>query len=141
MAVHGDDCVFQAPREHAEEVLKLSQTRYEVKSQMMGEDTDLLKEASILRWKLAWTARGITWEADPRHAIEVVKALQLEGACPVATPGIEEKDHLGRGGGEEACTNVPWHLPAGGASKRRTKRAEEEAEEEAERTKEDKKEA
>ena len=65
---------------------------------MMGESTGLAKEATILNRKMTWTNRGITREADKRHAEEVVKAFHLEAASTVSTPGTDDKEDEGHKG-------------------------------------------
>ena len=91
VAVHGDDCTFQARRRDAEEVLRRFQARYEIKSQMIGEDEDLSKEGAVLNRTLIWTRKGIEIEADTRHVKEVLKALDMLESNAVATPCVEEQ--------------------------------------------------
>ena len=85
-AVHGDDVTVAVSRKGAEKLLQAFQKKYEVKSQMMGGDPDLAKEAAVLNRRLQWTREGIKIEADPRHAQEVIKALGMERANPIGTP-------------------------------------------------------
>ena len=37
-----------------------------------------------------WTADGITWEADPRHAVLIRKSFGMTGQS-VTTPGVRDK--------------------------------------------------
>ena len=49
-----------------------------------------LKEARILNRIVRWTQGGWEYEADQRHADLIVKAMGLEKARPVSTPGEDE---------------------------------------------------
>ena len=73
-------------RKGAEEILRAFEGKYEVKSQMLGEDADLAKEGAVLNRRIQWVKGGIRMEADPRHAQEVVRALGMEKSNPVGTP-------------------------------------------------------
>ena len=44
------------------------------------------QEIRVLNRVIRWTAAGITYEADPRHA-EIIVAGLLSGSRPVSTPG------------------------------------------------------
>ena len=85
-AVHGDDVTISARRTDAEWIKRQFEAKYEIKSQHVGQDADLAKEASILNRKVKWTSEGVQIEADPRHAAEVIRALGLEKANSVVTP-------------------------------------------------------
>ena len=91
VAVHGDDCTFQASRSEAEAVLKRFQARYEVKHQLIGSHEDLAKEGAVLNRTLKWTRQGIEIEADARHVDEVLKALDMREANAVTTPCVDEQ--------------------------------------------------
>ena len=58
-AVHGDDVIVKTSRRRAEQLIKLFEKRYEIKWQMMGSESDLSKEATILNRTLRWTPPGI----------------------------------------------------------------------------------
>jgi hypothetical protein len=53
-----------------------------------------------------WTPRGIRLMADPRHATEVVKALGLEKANGVVTPGVPEAKGREVESGSRGCLEV-----------------------------------
>ncbi len=52
-----------------------------------GEKDD--KTAKILNRIVRWTPNGLETEADPRQVEKLVRDLSLEGANPVATPGVK----------------------------------------------------
>ena len=55
----------------------------------MSSRADELKEVRVLNRSLRWTAEGIEYEADPRHAEMLARALSLETCKPVVTPGVK----------------------------------------------------
>ena len=90
-SVHGDDVTVKASREDAEWLIRKFKERYEIKTQMIGEASDLDKQLQILNGTVRWSSRGLRIEAAQRHVREVIKALGLEGACPAPTPGVVAK--------------------------------------------------
>ena len=50
------------------------------------------KELRLLNRIIRWTARGITWEPDPRHVELVLQGFGLDDgkSSPVVTPGDRE---------------------------------------------------
>ena len=76
-AVHGDDITVEGSRQNVEALTAAVEAKYEIKVQMLGQDVDLLKEGKIINRSLRWTDRGIWWEADLRHASEVIRELGL----------------------------------------------------------------
>ena len=64
----------------------------------MGPRKGDLKELKILNRKIKWEVDGITLEADERHVIEALKALDLENAKGVATPAVRPPKEMGSEG-------------------------------------------
>ena len=81
-SVQGDDVTVKASREDAVWLFRKFKERYEIKTQMIGEATDLDKQLQIRNRTVRWSSRGLWIEASPRHVKEVFKALGLEGAKP-----------------------------------------------------------
>ena len=100
-AVHGDDCTITTTRKDAERILSLFKKKYEVKHQMIGQASDLGKEAQILNRRITWGRTGLWYEADPRHQMEVLKALGMEECSPVKTPEAADKSSGCKGDEEE----------------------------------------
>ena len=90
-SVHGDDVTVKGSREDAEWLIRKFKEKFEIKTQMIGEAADLVKELQILNRSVRWSSRGLWIEADLRHVREVIKALGLEGASPAPTPGVAVK--------------------------------------------------
>ena len=68
------------------------QEKYEIKMQMLGEDSDLKKTGAVLNRKIEWSKEGVWFEADPKHTEEVLKALNLTDASPVTTPAVPDSE-------------------------------------------------
>ena len=49
-----------------------------------------MQSIRVLGRIVEWTADGITWEADPRHAELIRKSFGVTGRS-VATPGVRDK--------------------------------------------------
>ena len=90
-SVHGDDVTVKASREDAEWLIRKFKERCEIKTQMIGEASDLDKQLQILNRTVRWSSQGLWIEADPRHVREEIKALGLEGASPAPTRGVVAK--------------------------------------------------
>ena len=50
------------------------------------------KEIRLLNRIISWTAKGIEWEADQRHAEILIRELGLTNPQSVVTPGIKAKN-------------------------------------------------
>ena len=60
---------------------------------MVGEDDDLVKEARVLNRIVRWHPRkGITYEADPRHAEIISFETEAEELKTISTPAAKEED-------------------------------------------------
>ena len=89
--VHGDDFTStgrEADLKWFEEKLK---EQFDIKSEMLGPNVQKhAQEIRVLNRVLGWTASGITYEADPRHAEILIKELSPGTCRPAATPGSRE---------------------------------------------------
>lgn len=62
-------------------------TAFEVKLKgRLGPEKQDCKELRVLNRILRMTDKGVAWEADPRHAEHVVRALELTECRFVSTP-------------------------------------------------------
>ena len=99
--VHGDDYVAVGESHQLEWMKKKIAEKFEIKSKSFGPDAARGEEpqVSILGRILEWTPSGISYEADPRHVMKIVKDLGLDKCKEVATPGvkIEDKENGGEG--------------------------------------------
>ena len=94
VVVHGDDFTCLGPKRsiiHYEDQLA---SRFEIKRRgHIGESDGCIREIRILNRILRLTADGLRYEADPRHAEMLVKALGLDNTSAVLTPGIKEDNN------------------------------------------------
>ena len=96
--VHGDDIAIGGERSVVEFFNKLISRKYEIKKQVIGEDSDLEKSGRILNRVIKRDCGGITIEADQRHVRERLKDLELERANHSATPCAVERKDENKGG-------------------------------------------
>ena len=89
--VHGDDFVTSGRRDNIKWLKDVLEKKFEVTTTIVGTKKGEVQEARILNRVIRVNQSGWFYEADQRHAELIVKALNLEGAKGVATPGEEEK--------------------------------------------------
>ena len=85
--VHGDDFLSAAEGSQLTWLQKELSKQLDIKTERMGEPEDQ-KQMKFLNRVITWEKGGIRYEADPRHAEIVVKALGLENGKAVVTPGV-----------------------------------------------------
>ena len=92
IAVHGDDIVCAGePAELDKLKAKFSQ-KFEIRTQELSTRRSGTLEVKILGRIVRRGVRGITIEADPRHAQSIVEHLELVGANGVTTPCEVQKE-------------------------------------------------
>ena len=64
--------------------------KYEIKTEHLGSDSHQKQEIRVLNKTIRWTAVGIEYEPDQRHAEIIIKEMGVEGAKPSASPGAAE---------------------------------------------------
>ena len=95
VVVHGDDFTCLGPRAAIMDYEDQLATRFEIKRRgLIGEFDGCIREIRILNRILRLTEFGLRYEADPRHAEMLVKALGLSSASSVLTPGVKENNDL-----------------------------------------------
>ena len=89
MTVHGDDFTSTGTEADLRWLDGQLKSLYDIKSDYLGPNPQNghLQELRILNRIISWTDRGITYEADPRHAELLVRDLELEGAKGATTRG------------------------------------------------------
>ena len=85
--VHGDDFVTVGPAEEAKWLHTELSKKFEVQTALVGRGEECVPEARILNRIVRVTDQGWELEADQRHACILVRALGLEEAKSVSTPG------------------------------------------------------
>jgi len=105
MTVHGDDFTSTGTEADLRWLDAQLKSKYELKTKYLGPTPHKghLQELRILNRVISWTDRGITYEADPRHAELLVQELQLDGAKGVTTPG--SKDDVSKAAAENEASD------------------------------------
>ena len=62
--------------------------KYGVKTKFLGPSSPHEQESRVLNRTLRWTAEGVEYEPDQRHAELIVKGMEIENAAPAPTPGV-----------------------------------------------------
>ena len=89
MSVHGDDFTYAGGKSDLDWFESSMEELYELTKQpRIGPGAHDAKEAIVLNRVIRWTERGVEYEADPRQCEKLVAECGLEGANPVATPGV-----------------------------------------------------
>ena len=89
--VHGDD--FSSTGREADLIWfkRELEKQFDIKTEFLGPSPgNHLQEIRILNRVLCWTASGLTYEADPRHAEILIKELNPWASKAVATPGSRD---------------------------------------------------
>ena len=96
--VHGDDYVSTGTIENLNWLKTQLESKYQVKTQILGPNEGQSKEVKILNRIVSWNCTsGIIYEADPRHAEIIIEQLSLQNAKPVTTPGTKEEGRTQQG--------------------------------------------
>ena len=92
VVVHGDDFTCLGPKAEIVKYEDELASRFEIKRRgHVGESDGCVREIRILNRILRLTDDGLRYEADPRHAEMLVRALDLESASSVLTPGVKQE--------------------------------------------------
>ena len=92
VVIHGDDFTVLGSEVELDWFRECIQDKFEVKfrARLGPEPTDD-KSVRLLNRVITWTADGIHYEADQRHAELVIKDMGLEGnSNSVVTPGVRK---------------------------------------------------
>ena len=90
--VHGDDCVSPGSPEALMWMQKKLEQKYQVKTQLLGPGEDHNRQLKIFNTVVTWHGhKGITYEADLRHAELVIEQLSFKDAKIASTPGTRDE--------------------------------------------------
>ena len=92
IAVHGDDIVCAGEPAELDELRTKFSQKFEIRTQELSARKSGTLEVNILGRIVRRGIRGITIEADPRHAQAIVEHLDLVGANGVVTPCEVQKE-------------------------------------------------
>jgi hypothetical protein len=89
-SVHGGDFTSSGPADALDWLEAAIAERYEITVEpRMGPGPNDAKEGRVLNRIIRWCSDRITYEADPRQVERLIAECGLEGAKPVATPGVK----------------------------------------------------
>ena len=90
--VHGDDFVTSGNDEDLTWMKNEMMQRFQIKTQMLGHRHT--HEGKVLNRLVRATPEGWEYEADQRHGEVIIRAMKLEEAKAVSSPGEEAKSWL-----------------------------------------------
>ena len=92
MAVHGDEFVSAGSYNSLRWLDEKLKGHFQIKTEVLGEDKALLKEARLLNRVIRWRKDGIVWEPDPRHCELVWRELGMDPKVTklLVAPGVRE---------------------------------------------------
>ena len=88
--MHGDDFTVAGPVKALKLLKQKMADKYEIKLQMLGRETDMEREISVLNRIVRWKRHGIEYEPDQRHAELITRQMGVENGKSVVTPIIAE---------------------------------------------------
>ena len=89
--VHGDDFVASGELKNIVWMREKLEKKYKSKVTIIGEAPELAKEGRILNRIIRWhPGRGVSYEADPRHAEEIIKSTGADKMTGVSSPMVKE---------------------------------------------------
>ena len=91
--VHGYDYCSVGSRKDVEWFRKQLDSRFSIKTTVVGDKTDDAKEVRVLNRVFRYMEQGWEYEADQRHAEIIINDLDMKNANPVASAGEDEKPH------------------------------------------------
>lgn len=89
---HVDDVICSGSSENLRWLQDMIAQEFEFKATVIGPDEFDKKEATFLGRRLTWTSNGIYWEADEKHAMELLREYGLMECNSVSTPLSNETD-------------------------------------------------
>ncbi|CAK8995597.1 unnamed protein product [Durusdinium trenchii] len=93
MACHGDDFIAEGTAADLDRLDGIMKRHFQVKVlPRIGDPSygGAVAEGNHLNRIIQWSDKGFSWQADPKHAVEFVKELGLEGSKGVETPASKD---------------------------------------------------
>ena len=81
--VHGDDFISVGDEESLRTMQRHLESEFEITTTVIGPEAKDQKEARVLNRTIRFTAEGIEYQPDPRHAEIIIRDLKLEQCNPV----------------------------------------------------------
>ena len=94
VTVHGDDFTATGPMDSLQWLEEGLAAAWEVKSEYLGPSSEGCKtEVRVLNRLLRWSAKGVEYEPDQRHADLVIEQAEIANYKPVATPCCTDAEY------------------------------------------------
>ena len=90
LTVHGDDFTATGPTASLKWLQYKMGKRYDIKTKFLGPEAGMEREMQVLNRTICWDKRGVTYEADQRHAEIVINEMGLRKGKSVVTPALPE---------------------------------------------------
>ena len=91
MVIHGDDFTALGTRAALDEYEERLKGKFELEIRgRLSDEPDTEKQIRILNRIVRIDAKGVHYEADPRHAEQVIESMGLAAANSVVTPGVKD---------------------------------------------------
>ena len=89
--MHGDDFTVSAPKKNIRYIADGMAMRYKIELRgILGPDHHDVHEITILNRVMRWTANGLEYAPDPRHAEIIIEELGINDAKSIGTPGVKQ---------------------------------------------------
>ena len=105
--VHGDDFTSTGPESELKWLDRRHKAKFEVKTEFLGPGRNHVQQVRVLNRVLTWHEDEITYEADPRHAEILIKAVNVARA--VSTSG--SRDDAAAAGPPSVTTATTTPIP------------------------------
>ena len=92
LTVHGDDFFVVADEAGLRWLEAQLKAKYEIKASILGPDASMVQEVRYLNRTLRWTAAGIDYESDSKHAANIVQECEVASGRASKVPGVAEKE-------------------------------------------------
>ena len=111
---HGDDFVYVGLDEDLDFILKIIESRYEVKNRCrLGRGSKDVQNIDMLGRTIKITKEGISWEGDPQHQDILVKHFSMNDSTKVLNKNGYGDVH-GQGGSPEEEVELTVSEPHAG---------------------------
>ena len=94
LTVHGDDFLVVASASDLKLLEEKLKAKYEIKPNALGPEPGMTREVRYLNTTLRWTAEGIEYESDSKHAANIVRDCEVSSGRGSKVPGASEREGL-----------------------------------------------
>ena len=92
IVAHVDDLLIEGSSEELESFRKRLTEKYEIKSSILGPDSNEESSIVYLGRKISWETHGLAWEGDEKMVRDLVTEWELSDCKKADTPGAKDVD-------------------------------------------------